>query len=69
MALQVPLLDATRAREELGWTPRHTSGEALLELIEGMHDSAGEPTPPLAPDTSGRFRAREYVTGVGKEAR
>jgi nucleoside-diphosphate-sugar epimerase len=69
MALQVPLLDTTRAREELGWTPRHTSSEALLELIEGMHDSAGEPTPPLAPDTSGRFRAREYATGVGKEAR
>ena len=69
MALQVPLLDTTRARTELGWTPRHSSGETLLELIEGMHDSAGEPTPPLASDTGGRFRSREFMTGVGREAR
>jgi UDP-glucose 4-epimerase len=69
MALQVPLLDTARARQELGWTPRHSSGEALLELMEGMHDSAGEPTPPLSPDSGGRFRSREFVTGVGREPR
>ena len=65
MALAVPLLDTTRAREELGWTPRRTAGEALLELLEGMRDGAGTTTPPLDPRTSGRARVRELLTGVG----
>lgn len=49
MALAVPLMDSSRARSELGWSPRRSSGEALLELIEGMRTAAGEATPPLAP--------------------
>lgn len=65
LALGVPLLDATRAREELGWTPRHTSGEALMELLAGMRAGAGLPTPPLDPGTSGPLRIREILTGVG----
>jgi nucleoside-diphosphate-sugar epimerase len=65
MALAVPLLDTTRAREELGWTPRRTAGEALLELLEGMRDRAGAATPPLDPATSGPGRVRELLTGVG----
>jgi nucleoside-diphosphate-sugar epimerase len=65
MALAVPLLDTTRAREELGWTPRRSAGEALLELLEGMRDGAGAPTPPLDPGTSGPARLRELLTGVG----
>lgn len=40
MGLQGPLMDMTRAREELGWTPRHDSGDALLELLEGMRSRA-----------------------------
>jgi nucleoside-diphosphate-sugar epimerase len=48
MGLGTPLLDSTRIRRELGWTPRHTAGEALLELLHGFHDGAGAPTPPLA---------------------
>jgi UDP-glucose 4-epimerase len=69
MALAVPLMDSSRARNALGWAPRHSSGQALLELIDGMRRSQGDPTPPLAPDTSGRLRAREFLTGVGKQAR
>ena len=65
MALGVPLLDATRAREELGWEPRHTAAEALLELLEGLRESAGMPTPPLDPHTTGPLRVRELLTGVG----
>jgi nucleoside-diphosphate-sugar epimerase len=49
MALNVPLLDSTRARTELGWEPRRTGLEALAEAIAGMSDAAGEPTPPLEP--------------------
>jgi UDP-glucose 4-epimerase len=49
MALQTPLLDATRARTELGWAPRVSSVDALLEVLHGFHDGAGAPTPPLRP--------------------
>jgi len=49
MALETPLLDTTRARAELGWSPAHTSSAALLELLQGFHDGAGAPTPPLEP--------------------
>ena len=65
MALAVPILDTTRARTELGWTPKRTAGEALLELIAGMREGAGTPTPPLDPGTSGPGRVRELLTGVG----
>src|SRR3954447_1531062 len=65
MALAVPLMDITRARAELGWEPRHTSGDALLELLGGMRDASGVDTPPLSPSTSGPMRALEILTGVG----
>src|SRR5919106_1683948 len=65
MALNVPVMDCARAREELGWRPRHTSVEALRELIEGIRDGAGMDTPPLAPGTGGPMRIRELLTGVG----
>ena len=65
MALAVPLLDTTRARDELGWTPKRSAGEALLELLHGMREGAGTPTPPLDPGTSGPGRVRELLTGVG----
>jgi len=54
-----------RARRELGWTPRATATEALLELLDGLRDGAGYPTPPLAAATSGPLRLRELRTGVG----
>jgi UDP-glucose 4-epimerase len=66
LALQTPLLDSTRARTELGWTPARTSTEALLELMKGVRERAGLPTPPLAPETSGPLRSRELATGVGE---
>ncbi|HEY0416852.1 MAG TPA: NAD-dependent epimerase/dehydratase family protein [Gaiellaceae bacterium] len=47
MALQTPLLDSTRIRDELGWEPARAAGEALLDLLHGFHDGAGVPTPPL----------------------
>jgi nucleoside-diphosphate-sugar epimerase len=49
MGLSAPLMDTSRAREELGWRPRRTSIEALRELLEGIADGAGTDTPPLAP--------------------
>jgi nucleoside-diphosphate-sugar epimerase len=48
LALGVPVLDTTRARQELGWTPARTAGDALRELLAGIADRASYPTPALA---------------------
>ena len=53
MALQAPLLDTFRARHELGWRPAWSSTQALIELMEGIHQGAGVATPPLAPSAGG----------------
>jgi UDP-glucose 4-epimerase len=65
MALNVPVMNFNRAREELGWRPAYTSVAALRELIDGIHDSAGIDTPPLSPRSGGPLRIREFLTGVG----
>lgn len=65
MALGVPIMDTTRARDELGWNPAVSSADALLELLGGIRESRGFPTPPLDPASSGPMRAREFATGVG----
>ena len=68
MGLNVPVMDTSRARAELGWYPRFSSSEAVLELLEGMRTKAGTPTPPLDPETSGRGRVREILTGMGRRS-
>jgi nucleoside-diphosphate-sugar epimerase len=65
MALSVPLMDSSRARSELGWTPQHGARETLDELLRGLRTGTDYPTPPLARGTSGPLRIRELVTGVG----
>jgi UDP-glucose 4-epimerase len=65
MALNVPLMDTARAASELGWRPRHTADDALLELVEGIRRGEGIETPPLAPGSGGPARAREVASGVG----
>jgi UDP-glucose 4-epimerase len=67
MGLGVPLMDTTRARSELRWEPQRSAGDALRELLAGMAEGAGAKTPPLDPDTSGRLRVREFLTGVGRK--
>jgi hypothetical protein len=69
MGLAVPVMDTTRARTELGWEPHRSSGEALLDLLEGMRSGAGVATPPLDPATSGPARVREVLTGVGQTSK
>ena len=66
LAFGVPLMDSGRARSELRWAPRSSASEALQELLTGMRDRAGKPTPPLAPDTGGPLRAGEIQSGVGE---
>jgi nucleoside-diphosphate-sugar epimerase len=66
MALNVPLMDVSRIRGELGWQPRHSSGDALLELVAGLRERSGAETPPLAPGAGGPLRVRELLTGIGR---
>ncbi len=66
LALNVPVMDTARAWQELGWAPRYGAGEALLDVLEGLRTGAGLDTPPLSKQTSGPFRIREFITGVGR---
>ena len=64
MALNVPLMSSERARDELGWAPRHSGVEALEELLEGLRGGHGAKTPPLEADSAGA-RLDDLKTGVG----
>src|SRR4051812_20022991 len=65
LGLGVPLMSSDRARTELGWGPRVSSLEALLELLDGMREGAGGPTPPLEDDAGGPARTDELRSGIG----
>ncbi len=66
LGLGVPIMSTARIRSELGWRPAHSATDVLLELMAGMRESAGRPTPPLDPATSGPLRLRELATGIGR---
>ena len=66
IALGVPLMDTSRAREELGWAPRASSLEALDELMRGLRENRGLPTPPLDRHAGGRARIGEFGSGIGQ---
>ncbi|MFJ3921827.1 NAD-dependent epimerase/dehydratase family protein [Streptomyces sp. NPDC090022] len=51
--LRLPLLDAGRARDELGWVPSRTATEAVEAFLEGLRRGAGLDTPPLAATAAG----------------
>jgi UDP-glucose 4-epimerase len=65
LSRNVPIMDTQKARRELGWTPSFSADEALLDILEGLRSGSGLDTPPLSPKTSGPFRIREFLTGVG----
>lgn len=66
LALGVPLMDTARARDELGWRPRTNSLEALAELLRGLREGRGMPTPPLDRHAGGPGRIGEIASGVGQ---
>ena len=55
MAMNAPVLDTGKARE-LGWAPRHPTGEVLREFLAALADGTGNRSPVLVPRTplSGR---------------
>jgi nucleoside-diphosphate-sugar epimerase len=68
MGMAVPIMDTTRAREQLGWTPAKDAGETVLELLDGMVHGQGGSTPPLERHAGGRARLGELRTGIGGRA-
>lgn len=66
LALSLPVMDTSRAREELGWSPASTAIEAIGEFLEGLRAGSGGPTPPLDPHAGGTLRQGEVATGVGE---
>jgi nucleoside-diphosphate-sugar epimerase len=58
LALKAPLMDCSHAERELGWVPRVSATEALRELMRGLAEDDGMPTPPLEP-RHGRMQTRE----------
>jgi nucleoside-diphosphate-sugar epimerase len=56
LAMRSPSLDDTRARHEIGYSPRYTREEVVTELLAGLRDGAGLATPPLRP--TGRLTAQ-----------
>lgn len=65
LALNIPVMETARARQELGWTPQYSAGNTLLDELEGLRTGAALDTPPLSRGASGPFRIREFLTGVG----
>jgi nucleoside-diphosphate-sugar epimerase len=65
LALGVPAMDTSRARSELGWEPKVSATDALRDLMRGLRERAGAPTPPLDPRTGGPVRFREIASGLG----
>lgn len=61
---QTPLLDTTRARTELAWTPVHDAAQALLETVEAMAAGRGGDSPVLRPRASGPQRVLEVVRAL-----
>ena len=65
LGLGVPLMSSERARRELDWEPQVSSLDALLELVDGVRESAGGATPPLDADAGGPARTGELLSGIG----
>lgn len=63
-ALQFPIMDTSRARLELGWSPRYSARDAIEEFLLGLRQNSGMPTPPLAPEVPGG-RLAELRSGAG----
>ncbi len=52
MGMNVPVMDASRARRELGWEPRSDAEEALREILTGMAEGRGTASPQMRPRES-----------------
>lgn len=67
MGMDVPVMDTTRAKSELGWRPTRTAAGAVAELLDGMRQHRGTRSPALRPDdTSMPTTKPDPVTTPGR---
>jgi len=66
VALRLPLMDVSRARDELRWEPEYTSIHAFSEFLAGLRAGADDDTPALSKSSSGPLRIREFLSGAGR---
>ncbi|WP_433590351.1 hypothetical protein [Nocardia sp. CA-145437] len=52
------------AHAELGWSPRYSSVEALLEVLGRIRAAAEIDTPPLSRTAGGPLRIHEFTSGI-----
>jgi UDP-glucose 4-epimerase len=64
--LSLPLLDPSRAEQELGWQARVSSLEAVATVVRAMREGVDGDTPSLSSATSGPLRLGEVLSGVGQ---
>jgi UDP-glucose 4-epimerase len=63
MAFSVPLLDTTRARTELEWTPRWDSLSALADVGAGFREATATTSPVLTSRSVGDELRRDLTAG------
>jgi UDP-glucose 4-epimerase len=63
--MRVPVMSNDRASADLGWRPEISAADAIRDLLKGLQQGSGHPTPPLDADTGGPLRSHEFATGVG----
>jgi UDP-glucose 4-epimerase len=64
LAFTVPLLDCSRARTDLGWTPKWTSTEALADLLEGVAQQTYTESAPLRQRSMLDLLRRDLTEGL-----
>ncbi|WP_433508193.1 NAD-dependent epimerase/dehydratase family protein [Pseudonocardia halophobica] len=70
MAFALPLIDSTRARTELGWSPTKDAVAVFREVVDGMRTAASGPTAVLRPRTvAGTTRDALLHGHVGRRSR
>jgi nucleoside-diphosphate-sugar epimerase len=65
LALSLPVMDTTRARTQLGWSPRVSATDAVRSFVDGVASPQGGPTPRLDAHAGGPLRVGEVASGLG----
>ncbi|MET0474066.1 MAG: NAD-dependent epimerase/dehydratase family protein [Mycobacterium sp.] len=64
LAFSVPLLDCTRARDELGWAPSWTAKDALADLLDGVTNHGHTESAPLRQRSLFDLLRRDVTEGL-----
>jgi UDP-glucose 4-epimerase len=64
LAFSVPLLDCSRARNELGWTPSWSATDALADFLDGVANHAHSDSEPLRPRSVRDLLYRDATEGL-----